>query len=64
MAKKKKINTSFQPAQKLTYAVDVVSTTSDTIITCRCKICELLGRDPIVIGLSSSRKRKSHSSVQ
>jgi hypothetical protein len=63
MAPNKKVNTPFQPAHKLTYAVEVVNTTGDGFITCRCMFCEHIGRDAVEVGPTSSRKRKSRSTV-
>uniref|UniRef100_A0AAV1TV49 Uncharacterized protein n=1 Tax=Peronospora matthiolae TaxID=2874970 RepID=A0AAV1TV49_9STRA len=47
MKSKKKYDTPFKPAHKLTYAVEVVITTGDSFTTCRCMSCEYIGRNAV-----------------
>eukprot|EP00171_Calliarthron_tuberculosum_P000786 IDg786t1 len=60
---KKKVTTPFKPSHKLTYAVEVVSTTGSGVVTCRCLFCEHIGRDVVEVGPNSSRKRKARTGV-
>ncbi len=53
----------YQLGHGLTYAIEVVSTTSNGNVTCRCKFCVYEGRDEVEDGVAS-HKRKQHSDIQ